>query len=131
MVPVIERLDRKTMSAETQREHDKLLNYLRNNVGRMDYPTYLKKGWQIGSGTIDSACKTVVNQRLRLGAWPGRNRLRRRRPFAGTLPQSPNQWTPSGRWPQRKLPDYIVPAPRSLAGRAVPESDIVAEDARR
>jgi hypothetical protein len=67
MVRVIERLDRKKMSAETQREHDKLLNYLRNNVGRMDYPTYLKKGWQIGSGTIESACKTVVNQRLCLG----------------------------------------------------------------
>jgi hypothetical protein len=67
MIKVIERLDRKKMSAETRVEHDKLLNYLRNHVDRMDYPTYLKKGWQIGSGAIESACKTVVNQRLCLG----------------------------------------------------------------
>ena len=67
MIKVIERLDRKKMSAETQAEQDGLLNYLRNNVGRMDYPSYLKKGWQIGSGAIESACKTVVNQRLCLG----------------------------------------------------------------
>jgi hypothetical protein len=67
MIKVIERLDRKKMSAQAQAEQDKLLNYLRNHVGRMDYPTYLKKGWQIGSGAIESACKTVVNQRLCLG----------------------------------------------------------------
>jgi len=67
MIKVIERLDRKKMPAETQAEQDKLLNYLRNNVGRMNYPIYLKKGWQIGSGAIESACKTVVNQRLCLG----------------------------------------------------------------
>jgi hypothetical protein len=67
MIKVIERLNRKKMPAETQAEQDKLLTYLRNHVGRMDYPTYLKKGWQIGSGAIESACKTVVNQRLCLG----------------------------------------------------------------
>ena len=67
MIKVIERLDRKKMSAETQAEQDGLLNYLRNHVSRMDYPSYLKKGWQIGSGAIESACKTVVNQRLCLG----------------------------------------------------------------
>jgi len=67
MVRVIERLDRKDMSAETQVAHDKLLTYLRNHVSRMDYPSYLRNGWQIGSGAIESACKTVVNQRLCLG----------------------------------------------------------------
>jgi hypothetical protein len=67
MIKVIERLDRKKMSAETQAEQDKLLNYLRNNVGRMDYPSYLKKGWQIGSGGVESACKMVINQRLCMG----------------------------------------------------------------
>jgi hypothetical protein len=67
IIKVIARLDRKKMSAAIQAEQDKLLNYLRNNVGRMDYPSYLKKGWQIGSGAIESACKTVVNQRLCLG----------------------------------------------------------------
>jgi hypothetical protein len=67
IIKVLERLDRKKMSAATQTEQDKLLNYLRKNVSRMDYPSYLKKGWQIGSGAIESACKTVVNQRLCLG----------------------------------------------------------------
>lgn len=50
MSKVIERLDRKKMSAETQAEQDGLLNCLRNHLGRMDYPSYLKEGWQIGSG---------------------------------------------------------------------------------
>jgi len=44
-----------------------VLGYLRKNVDRMDYPTYLKKGWLIGSGSVESACKTVVNQRLNMG----------------------------------------------------------------
>lgn len=26
----------------------------------MDYPTYIARGWQIGSGPVESACKTVV-----------------------------------------------------------------------
>ncbi len=33
----------------------------------MDYPEYLRRGWQIGSGAVESGCKTVVNQRLCLG----------------------------------------------------------------
>jgi hypothetical protein len=31
----------------------------------MDYPRYRSKGWQIGSGPVESACKTVVGQRLK------------------------------------------------------------------
>jgi hypothetical protein len=42
------------------------VQYVRNNVHRMDYPYYLSQGWQIGSGPIESACKTVVGQRLKL-----------------------------------------------------------------
>ena len=42
------------------------VNYIRNNRHRMDYPTYLANGWLIGSGSVESACKTVVNQRLKL-----------------------------------------------------------------
>ncbi len=47
-------------------KHAEVLGYLRNNVSRMDYPTYLAKGWLIGSGAVESACKTVVAQRLKL-----------------------------------------------------------------
>lgn len=39
--------------------------YVRGNLHRMDYPTYLAKGWQIGSGPIEAACKHVVGQRLK------------------------------------------------------------------
>jgi hypothetical protein len=46
--------------------HAEVLAYLRNNESRMDYPTYVAKGWQIGSGAVESACKTVVGQRLKL-----------------------------------------------------------------
>lgn len=45
-------------------EHRKLCGYLGNNLYRTDYPRYLSNGWQIGSGTIESACKNVVNTRL-------------------------------------------------------------------
>jgi hypothetical protein len=31
----------------------------------MDYPGYRAKGWQIGSGPVESACKAVVGQRLK------------------------------------------------------------------
>lgn len=47
-------------------KHAEVLGYLRKNVPRMDYPTYLAKGWFIGSGSVESACKTVVGQRLKL-----------------------------------------------------------------
>lgn len=47
-------------------KHDEVLGYLRNNAERMDYPGYQAKGWLIGSGAVESACKTVVAQRLKL-----------------------------------------------------------------
>jgi hypothetical protein len=45
--------------------HD-LIGYLERNAHRMEYPEYLAKGWCIGSGAVESACKTVVGQRLKL-----------------------------------------------------------------
>lgn len=40
-----------------------VLGSLRNQVHRMDYPTYGSNGWFIGSGAVESGCKTVVGQR--------------------------------------------------------------------
>jgi hypothetical protein len=62
-----EKLDREEMTPLARAEYDKALTYFRNQVHRMDYPTYLGKGWQIGTGAVESACKTVVNQRLSMG----------------------------------------------------------------
>lgn len=67
VIRMLERLPRQKMIAEVQAEYDRLLNYLKNNEHRMDYPRYLKRGWQIGSGAIESACKRVINQRLCMG----------------------------------------------------------------
>jgi hypothetical protein len=44
---------------------DEVLGYFRNQVHRMDYPSYEANGWYIGSGAVESACKTVVGQRLK------------------------------------------------------------------
>jgi hypothetical protein len=43
-----------------------LTGYLDRHAHRMEYPEYLAKGWCIGSGAVESACKTVVGQRLKL-----------------------------------------------------------------
>jgi hypothetical protein len=39
--------------------------YFANNAHRMEYPEYQAEGWHIGSGVVESACKTVVGQRLK------------------------------------------------------------------
>jgi hypothetical protein len=60
----LEALDRIGRGPEALEEHRKVTQYIGKNVYRMDYPTYQQKGWQIGSGSIESGCKTVVSQRL-------------------------------------------------------------------
>jgi hypothetical protein len=45
---------------------DELIGYLERHAHRMEYPEYLAHGWCIGSGAVESACKTVVGQRLKL-----------------------------------------------------------------
>jgi hypothetical protein len=49
----------------------RVAGYLANQAHRMDYPSYLAKGWQIGSGPVESACKTVIGQRLKGAACAG------------------------------------------------------------
>jgi hypothetical protein len=39
--------------------------YFENQSHRMDYPSYVAKGWSIGSGPVESACKTVIGQRMK------------------------------------------------------------------
>lgn len=52
--------------AVAKEAHRQLLGYVENQVHRMDYPTYRVKGWAIGSGPVEAACKQVVNQRLKV-----------------------------------------------------------------
>ncbi len=44
----------------------KAVTYFTNNRQRMDYPTYRAQGYQIGSGTIESGCKQIGTQRLKV-----------------------------------------------------------------
>jgi hypothetical protein len=48
-----------------RQQHAEVVQYLTNNLHRMDYPQYVANGWLIGSGAVESACKTVVGQRLK------------------------------------------------------------------
>lgn len=44
----------------------KALTYFSNNRQRMDYAAYRAKGYQIGSGTIESGCKQIGTQRMKV-----------------------------------------------------------------
>lgn len=61
----LEAMDLSSLSAVAREGYRSLKGYLRNNRHRMDYPTYVRKGWQIGSGAVESACKSVVALRLK------------------------------------------------------------------
>ena len=61
----LEALDVSRASPQVLEAHRQLLGYVRNNQHRMDYPMYISRGWQIGSGMVEAACKTVVCQRLK------------------------------------------------------------------
>lgn len=77
LVDLLETWDLASASATARKAHADALRYFRNNVHRMDYPRYRANGWQIGSGPVESACGTVVGDRLK-GAgmrwgWDGAN----------------------------------------------------------
>jgi hypothetical protein len=67
LLATLEKLDRDTMSEEVRVDYDEVLTYYRNHAHKMNYPEYLKRGWQIGSGSVESACKNVINRRLSMG----------------------------------------------------------------
>jgi len=46
---------------------DEVVGYFENQQHRMDYPAYRAKGWQIGSGAVESACKSVIGERMKGG----------------------------------------------------------------
>lgn len=61
----LERIDVTGHSEAVQEAHRVLLVYFTNQAHRMDYPSYRAKGWLIGSGPVEAACKQVVGQRLK------------------------------------------------------------------
>ena len=65
LLTTLEQLDLSQRSDAVRETYREETQYLRNNVHRTDYPHYLAQGWQIGSGPVEAACKTVVGQRLK------------------------------------------------------------------
>lgn len=66
MLSVLEQWQWPTRRSASLRETlEEVQRYFGNNIDRMEYPEYVGNGWQIGSGVIESACKTVVGQRLK------------------------------------------------------------------
>jgi len=53
-----------TPSAEALACREETRGYVVRNAERMRYGTFLAAGYQIGSGVMEAACKTVVHQRL-------------------------------------------------------------------
>ena len=65
LLATLEGLDRRGRSAAAREVYRQVVQYVRNQVGRMDYPRYQAQGWLIGSGHVEAACKVVVGQRLK------------------------------------------------------------------
>jgi hypothetical protein len=61
------RYHRKQLNTDSERWKNATseLGYFRNNQDKMDYATYRAWGLPIGSGPVEAACKTIVNQRLK------------------------------------------------------------------
>jgi hypothetical protein len=63
---VLRELELARSTKAVKQAQQEAVQYIHNHVHRMDYPHYLAQGWHIGSGPIESACKSVVGQRLKL-----------------------------------------------------------------
>jgi hypothetical protein len=53
-------------NTETDNALKEIIRYYENNINRMKYGTFIRKGYLIGSGAIESAHRNVIQQRLKL-----------------------------------------------------------------
>ncbi len=65
IVWMLQGLELSGCTASQQAAHADCLRYFQNHQHKMDYPRYVANGWQIGSGPVESTCKTVVGNRLK------------------------------------------------------------------
>lgn len=56
----------KTIKGEVKEKLDALITYYQNNQSRMQYGTYQRKGYLVGSGPIESANRNIIQKRLKL-----------------------------------------------------------------
>jgi hypothetical protein len=68
--PVIHRLEDKAKTlgprSQARRVLQQVAGYLRRNQAHMDYATYLKRGWPIGTGVIEGVCRHLIKDRMEL-----------------------------------------------------------------
>ena len=57
-------LDSQPYNKTREKEIRKHLGYFKKHKKFMQYADYIDKGWPIGSGVIEAACKSVVKQRM-------------------------------------------------------------------
>lgn len=65
IVRCLQQMDLTGQPTSAHEAHADCLRYFQNHQHRMEYPRYLANGWQIGSGPVESACKTVIANRLK------------------------------------------------------------------
>ena len=65
LLETLQALDLSRASPQVREAHRQLTGYVGSNLHRTDYPRYVQNGWQIGSGKVESACKSVVARRLK------------------------------------------------------------------
>jgi hypothetical protein len=58
--------DTESTNKEAENTKKDVIRYYQNNLDRMQYKTFVEKGYLIGSGAIESAHRNVVQQRLKL-----------------------------------------------------------------
>jgi len=63
---VMVNVDLITCKGKGLKKKSALLTYYSNNMQRMQYKDYKEKGWLIGSGPMESAHRTVIQQRMKL-----------------------------------------------------------------
>lgn len=55
----------RSLQAQVGHPAERLISYYTNNLDRMQYEHFRTKGYFIGSGTVESACKQIVSMRLK------------------------------------------------------------------
>lgn len=84
---------------------DEAITYFDNQKHRMDYPAYLAKGWQIGSGPVESACKTVIGMRMKqAGMRWGEDPADHMGHVRALFRSEASQWDAYWRWRKRMNP---------------------------
>lgn len=62
----IRQLPMENAEMELRQARDSLVKYYQTNIKRMRYKYFREQGWLIGSGPIESANRTIIQQRMKL-----------------------------------------------------------------